>query len=80
MANEAVSHETRRVAFDKLTARPAPETPDQPAYAQIFFAFPSSRSPLLKAEAEDELCRANHVQVTAISGETNPFGIVRRAA
>jgi hypothetical protein len=39
MANEAVSHETRRVAFDQLTVRPTPETPEQPASAQIFFAF-----------------------------------------
>jgi len=33
MANEAVSHETCRVALDKMTVRPAPETPEQPASA-----------------------------------------------
>jgi len=39
MPNEAVSHDTCRVALDKLTVRPAPETPEQPACTQIFFAF-----------------------------------------
>jgi hypothetical protein len=39
MANEAVFHETCRVALDKLTLRSAPETPEQPASAQILFAF-----------------------------------------
>jgi hypothetical protein len=39
---------------------------------QHFLYFLPSRSPLLKAEAEDELCRANHVQVAAISGENEP--------
>jgi hypothetical protein len=39
MANKAVSLETCRVALDKLTVRPTPETPEQPASAQILFAF-----------------------------------------
>jgi hypothetical protein len=39
MANEAVSHETCRVALDKLTVWPAPEKPEQPASAQILVAL-----------------------------------------
>jgi hypothetical protein len=39
LANEAVSHETCRVALDKVTVRPAPEMPEQPASAQVLFAF-----------------------------------------
>jgi len=39
IANEAVSHETCCVALDKLTVRPASQTPKQPASAQILFAF-----------------------------------------
>ena len=39
LANQAVSHETCRVALDKLPVRPAPETPEQPTSARILFAF-----------------------------------------
>jgi hypothetical protein len=39
MANQAVPHETRRVALDKLTVRPAPETPEQLASVQVIVAF-----------------------------------------
>ena len=39
MANEAVLHETHREALDKRTVLPAPETPEQPASAQILFDF-----------------------------------------
>jgi hypothetical protein len=40
---DAVSHETCRAALDKLTLRPAPETPEKPASAQITLRIPSSR-------------------------------------
>ena len=39
MANEPVFDETRRVALDKLTVRPALETPEQLASAQVLFAL-----------------------------------------
>jgi hypothetical protein len=39
LAVEAVLHETRHVALDKLAVRPAPKTPEEPASPQILFAF-----------------------------------------
>jgi hypothetical protein len=39
MANEAVFYETGGEALDRLTVRPALETPEQPASAQILFDF-----------------------------------------
>jgi hypothetical protein len=39
MADKPVCHDTCRVALDKLTVRPAPETPEQAASEQILIAF-----------------------------------------
>jgi hypothetical protein len=37
MGNEVISHETCCIALDKLTVRPASETPEQLASTQILF-------------------------------------------
>ena len=68
------------LAFDKLTVRPASETPEQPASAQYssHSVFPFSA---VESGGTERTVRANHIQVTAISGKrTSRFGIVQRPA
>jgi hypothetical protein len=78
--NEPLLNEARRVALHKLPVRSAPETPEQPAFAQVCFDFYLPMSPLLKAETQDGLCRTNYMPVSVNHGKTTALGIVRRAA
>jgi len=70
--NEPLLSKARAVALHKLPVRPAPETPEQPAFAQVCFNFHLPVPPLLKTGTQEGLCRTNHMLISANPGENEP--------
>src|SRR5579864_1034797 len=67
--NKLLFNEARGVALHKLPVLPAPETLEQPAFAQVCFDFHLPMPPLLKAETQDGLCRTDYMPISVNHGE-----------